>query len=216
MVFMDNRMLDSENTIWTIGHSTHSYERFLGMLRQVGITAVADVRTVPHSRHFPHFNRDNLKNELKADGIAYSFLGSELGGRPRGSQFYCDGVADYERMANAPEFVRGLDRVIEGSRKFRVALMCSEHDPLDCHRCLLVGRALSQRKLFVEHIYSDGRIASNADVEQRLLALSGAQDDDLFLPPDEQLAAAYRTRARKVAFAEPSPAQGTTAMRHYG
>jgi uncharacterized protein (DUF488 family) len=209
-------MLNIENSVWTIGHSTHSYERFLGMLKQAGITAIADVRTVPHSKHLPHFNRDNLKQELKADGIAYSFLGNELGGRPRGRQFYCDGVADYERMAQSPEFVHGLERVIEGSRTFRVALMCSEHDPLDCHRCLLVGRALSGRQLSVEHIYPDGRIVSNVEVEQKLLMLASAQDDDLFLNPNARLAAAYRLRASKVAYAEPLPAEGTMAMRQYG
>jgi uncharacterized protein (DUF488 family) len=216
MVFMDNNMLYNGNIIWTVGHSTHSYERFLSLLKKAGITAIADVRTVPHSRHLPHFNRDHLKQELKVDGIAYSFLGGELGGRPKGSHFYCNGVADYERMAIAPDFISGLDRVIEGARKFRVALMCSEHDPLDCHRCLLVGRALGQRNLSVEHIYSDGRIASNTEIEQRLLTLSGAQDSDLFLPPDQQLAVAYRNQARKVAFVEPTPALGASVVRHYG
>ena len=107
--------------------------------------AVADVRSSPYSRHSPHFSRDELRAELRSEGISYVFLGNELGGRPKDRRFYCEGVADYEKMAQTPEFKTGLDRVIEGARKYRIALMCSEHDPLDCHRCLLVGRALAQR-----------------------------------------------------------------------
>ncbi|NEJ82472.1 DUF488 family protein, partial [Rhizobium leguminosarum] len=99
-------------TIWTIGHSTQSYEDFLGRLRTTGVNAIADVRSAPFSRHFPQFNRDVLKEELKADSVAYVFLGAELGGRPKGKQFYCRGVADYEKMALTKEFADGLNRVI--------------------------------------------------------------------------------------------------------
>ena len=136
-------------TVLTIGHSTHSWERFLALLRSANVTAVADVRTSPYSRLYPHFNRDDLREELRADGISYVFLGKELGGRPSERRFYCEGVADYEKMAQASEFNKGLDRVVEGAKKYRIALMCSERDPLDCHRCLLVGRALAQRAVRV-------------------------------------------------------------------
>jgi uncharacterized protein (DUF488 family) len=189
--------------VLTIGHSTHSWERFVALLRETHVTAIADVRSAPYSRHFPHFNLDELRAELRMDGISYVFLGKELGGRPNERRFYCEGVADYEKMALAPEFNKGLDRVIEGAKKYRIALMCSERDPLDCHRCLLVGRALAQRGIRVSHILDDGRIMRHADVEDRLLKLSGRNADELFAPHSERLAAAYRDRARKVAFAEP-------------
>jgi hypothetical protein len=101
------------------------------------------VRSSPYSRHFPHSNIDELRVELRADRISYVFLGKQLGGRPNERRFFCGGVADYEKMALAPEFNKGLDRVIEGAKKYRIALMCSEREPLDCHRCLLVGRALA-------------------------------------------------------------------------
>ena len=189
-------------TIFTIGHSTLPYERFLALLRSAGISAIADIRTSPFSRHFPQFNKDSLREELRLDGIAYSYLGKELGGRPRDSQYYSDGVADYERMAMAPEFQLGLDRVAEGARNYRIALMCSEHDPLDCHRCLLVGRALTEQGTTINHILADGRIAPQTDIEARLLRISGREGDDLFAPREERLSAAYRERARRVAFAE--------------
>ncbi len=195
-------------TVLTIGHSTHSWERFLALLRSANVTAVADVRTSPYSRLYPHFNRDDLRHELRSDGISYVFLGKELGGRPNERRFYCDGVADYEKMAQASEFKKGLDRVIEGAKKYRIALMCSERDPLDCHRCLLVGRALAQRGIRVRHILDSGNVVSQDEIEDKLLEVSGRNTDDFFAPPAERLAAAYRERARKVAFAEPQPDPG--------
>jgi uncharacterized protein (DUF488 family) len=195
-------------TVFTIGHSTHSWEHFVALLQRANVTAIADVRTSPYSRHSPQFSRDNLRAGLRAAGISYVYLGKGLGGRPSGCQFYCDGVADYEKMAQAPEFITGLDRVVEGAKKYRIALMCAERDPLDCHRCLLVGRALAQRGVRVSHIRDDGKVVSHGEIEDSLLRLSGRDSADLFAPPSERLAAAYRARARKVAFAEPQPNPG--------
>ena len=196
-------MADTAVEVLTIGHSTLPYERFLALLRQASITAVAEwVRTAPFSRHFPHFNRDALRDELRQDSIAYVFLGKELGGRPEDKRFFCDGVADYEKMAETEEFARGLDRVIEGAKKYRIAMMCSEHDPLDCHRCLLVGRALHERGVAVRHIMSGGQIVDHQQIEARLMEVSGKSDIDLFEPPTKRLAAAYRHRSIKVAYSE--------------
>jgi uncharacterized protein (DUF488 family) len=198
--------MSTENTeILTIGHSTHSWEHFIALLRVANVTAVADVRSSPYSRLFRHFNRDELREELRLDGISYVFLGKELGGRPSEHRFYRDGVADYEKMSQAPKFSEGLDRVIEGAKKYRIALMCSERDPLDCHRCLLVGRALAERGIRVTHILGDGGIASHSEIEDKLLKLSGRSNEDFFAPRSERLATAYRERARKVAFAESQP-----------
>ncbi len=191
--------------VLTIGHSAHSGERFVALLRSAGVTAVADVRSSPYSRHTPQFNRDDLSKELRLNGISYVFLGKELGGRPRERRFYCDGVANYEKMARATDFCEGLDRIVEGAKKHRIALMCSERDPLDCHRCLLVGRALVQRGVRVSHILENGNVLHQAAVEDRLLTLSGRGAEDLFAPRSERLATAYRERAKKVAFAEPKP-----------
>lgn len=192
----------SQTTVLTIGHSTHPLERCLTLLRQAGVTAIADVRSAPYSRHAPQFNSDALKAELRAAGIAYSFLGRELGGRPRSRDLYRDAVADYEKMAATEGFQRGLDRLVEGARKYRIALMCSEQDPLDCHRSLLIGRALSQRGVTVRHLLANGQVVDHAHIEDRLLAVSGRAEDDLFASREERLAAAYGERARKVAFAE--------------
>ncbi|MER8382663.1 DUF488 domain-containing protein [Mesorhizobium sp. M0185] len=188
--------------VLTIGHSTLTYERLLHLLRQASVTAVADVRSAPYSRHFPHFNRDSLRKELALDQIEYRFVGEALGGRPTNTGFFCEGVADYEKMAKAPNFERGLALIAEGAKKHRIAMMCSEHDPLDCHRCLLVGRALNDRGLAVRHILSNGQIIGQSDIESKLLELAGATDDDLFDPSHKRLAFAYRQRAMKVAYVD--------------
>ena len=206
-------MADTTVEVLTIGHSTLPYERFLTLLRKASVTAVADVRTAPFSRHFPHFNRDVLRDELRQDSIAYVFLGEELGGRPKDKRFFCDGVADYEKMAETEEFARGLDRVIEGAKKYRIAMMCSERDPLDCHRCLLVGRALRERGVAVRHILSGGQTVDHQQIEAKLMEMSGKSDIDLFEPPTDRLATAYRDRAMKVAFLErPDNAQKPAAV----
>jgi uncharacterized protein (DUF488 family) len=189
-------------TVFTIGHSTHSYEHFLSLLRASAITAVADVRTTPFSRHFPHFNETTLRSDLKLDGISYVFLGKELGGRPSSRSFFCDGVADYEKMAKTEMFASGIKRVIEGAKKFRVALMCSEHDPLDCHRCLLVGRALSGEGIKLVHILGDSSVVSQEAIEEKLLNLAGRSSGDLLMTASERLSAAYRDRSLKVAYVE--------------
>jgi uncharacterized protein (DUF488 family) len=196
-------------TVLTIGHSTHPYETFLRLLKDAGATAVADVRTSPWSRHFPQFTAEALKAALPRDGIAYSFLGKELGGRPQDARYYRDGVADYERMAAAPEFAAGLDRVLEGARKYRLALMCSEQEPLECHRCLLVSRALAARGAAVSHILPDGRLEAHAETEERLLRITGRAEEDLFATRAERLAEAYRQQNRKAAFEAPD--DGTIA-----
>lgn len=184
-----------------------SYDRFLQLSREHGVTAIADVRSAPYSRRFPHFNREILHDELRADKIAYVFLGDELGGRPKDSRFFCDGVADYEQMARVPDFAKGLHRVVQGAARYRIALMCSEHDPLDCHRCLLVGRALRERRVTVSHILSSGAKKTQEMIEEDLLAMAGQDQGqaDIFASPDERLASAYRKRAKKVAYSVAPP-----------
>jgi uncharacterized protein (DUF488 family) len=189
----------------TIGHSTHSWEYFAALLRSARVTAIADVRTAPYSRHTPQFNRAELREALRRVGISYVFLGKELGGRPTDRTFYCDGVADYEKMAKATGFSKGLGRIVEGAQKYRIALMCSEQNPLDCHRCLLVGRALVERGVRLSHILSNGEIVSHSTIEDKLLDISGRTDEDFFSSRAERLSAAYRDRGREVAFAEPDP-----------
>lgn len=182
----------------TIGHSNLPPERFVALLQGAGVTAVADVRSVPFSRRFPWFSGRALAARLDDANIAYLPFGDALGGRPREPSLYRDGVADYEKMARTAPFRTGLDRIVEAMRQHRLCLMCAEREPLDCHRCLLVARALTEIGIGVEHILVDGTIEPNKRTEDRLLALVGAADD-LFMSRTDRLAEAYRERAAKIA-----------------
>lgn len=205
---------DGAPEVLSVGHSNLSYDAFLALLRGAGATAVADVRSAPYSRRLPHFDARELKRRLVADGIAYVFLGKELGGRPSDSRLYREGIADYEAMARMPSFSAGLDRLVAGAGRYRIAMMCSEGDPTECHRCLLVGRALKGRGVGVSHVMQDARVVRQEAVEQYLLALSGQLREDLFRSPEERLSKAYGDRMRKVAYREPraSPEAGGPAQ----
>ena len=196
--------MGSPPTILTIGHSRHSLDRFIALLEDAGATAVADVRSAPVSRFSPHFNKGALAASLAAHDIAYVFLGKELGGRPDNPAVFTEGVADYEKMAATAAFRSGVERLIEEAARARVAVMCSEADPLDCHRCLLVARALAATGTDVGHILASGEVMPHPSVEDRLLDLSGLAEPGLLLSSrDDRLAEAYRARARKVAYAKP-------------
>jgi uncharacterized protein (DUF488 family) len=186
--------------LFTIGHSNIPADRFVAMLREAGVEAIADVRSTPASRRFPWFSAKPLAERLVREGVAYEFFGDALGGRPRDPALYCEGVADYEAMAAREEFRAGLDRLLASTQRCRVCLMCAEREPLDCHRCLLVGRALAERRLAIGHILHNGSIEPNATTEQRLVEVTKSAPDLFATGQAERLAAAYRRRAGAVAF----------------
>jgi uncharacterized protein (DUF488 family) len=186
--------------VFTIGHSNHSSERFLALLRGAGITAVADVRSIPRSRRWPHFSRARIEEWLAEAGIAYVFLGAELGGKPADPALLREGRPDYELMAAMPSFQAGLDRVLDGAGRYRIALMCAEREPLDCHRFLLVSRHLRERA-DIRHILADGSIEPHESTENRLLRQTGVAVDALFAdlpPPRHAVARAYDIRSGKL------------------
>jgi uncharacterized protein (DUF488 family) len=188
--------------LFSIGHSNIPASRFVALLRAAGVDAVADVRSTPYSRFFPWFSCKNLESRLAAEGVAYLPYGETLGGRPRDQSLYRDGIADYEAMARQDEFRESLTRLQSDASRRRVCLMCAEREPFDCHRCLLVARALIERGLTVGHILHDGTIEPHAATELRLMAWSAVTaESDLFVTgQSERLAAAYRRRARTVAY----------------
>jgi uncharacterized protein (DUF488 family) len=191
-------MATADFDLLTIGHSNQPADRFMALMQAAGVTAIADVRSVPFSRRFPWFSGRTLATRLQSQDIAYLPFGEDLGGRPRDPALYRDGVADYEKMAAMMQFRAGLDRLDVAIRRFRLCVMCAEREPLDCRRCLLVGRALAERGLALGHILIDGTIEPHPATEDRLLGHAGGSDD-LFGSRADRLAQAYRDRAGKVA-----------------
>jgi uncharacterized protein (DUF488 family) len=187
--------------VYTIGHSTHEIEAFVGLLARHEIEAIADVRSSPFSRYNGQFNRPALEASLKAAGIGYVFLGEELGARRGEAECYRDDRVDYERVAATAAFRRGLERLADGASRMRIATLCAEHDPLTCHRTILIARHLAPLVDDVRHVLRDGTIETQAEAEQRLLRECGLDVPDLFTPPEERLVDAYRRRAAEIAYA---------------
>lgn len=168
--------------LWTIGHSNHEFGSFVNLLRQENIEFVADVRSYPYSRHAPQFNREDLQAALRDHAIGYLFLGEELGGRPSREEHHdAEGHALYGAMAGEPAFAGAVDRLLHGAKEHRIALVCSEGDPRDCHRRLLVGKVLTDRGAELRHLLRDGTILVERSVE-----LAAGEPPTLFGEDEQQ------------------------------
>ncbi|MEI6046318.1 MAG: DUF488 domain-containing protein [Chloroflexota bacterium] len=184
-------------TVFTIGHSNHSLERFFELLETQRIEVLVDVRSQPYSKYTTHFNKADLKAAVVAQGLKYLFLGRELGGRPdpnsAGLYNETDGRVDYNQVAESPLFIEGLERLLKGLEKFRVALMCSEEKPGICHRYLLLGRVLARQGVQVWHIRGDGSVQSQSQVSNQA---EGGDPDYIQnkLIPDEEITEWKSTR----------------------
>ena len=146
-------------TIFTIGHSRHTADHFLALLRTHAIERLVDVRSQPRSKWAPHFDTDALARLLDARGIDYVYLGRQLGGRPEDRVFYRpDGSVDYACRATAPDFADGISRLVALAQGRRIAILCAEENPSSCHRRLLVAPALVRSGAAVAHVRGDGRL----------------------------------------------------------
>lgn len=195
-------MTAPQNVVFTIGHSTHSIEAFIDLLEAHSVTAVADVRSAPFSRYNPQFNKDALEKGLRAHGIKYVFVGRELGARSDDPSCYENGRVQYPRLARTELFKQGLSRVIQGAHDHRIAVMCAEKDPLECHRTLLVGRALDESGIEVTHILADGRLETHPSAMSRLLDVVGLPRRDLFRGKEELIAEAMIRQEERIGYVD--------------
>ncbi|MBN2018850.1 MAG: DUF488 domain-containing protein [Sedimentisphaerales bacterium] len=196
--------------LFTIGHSNHTLERFLELLSSQNISAIADVRSNPYSQYSPQFNKDLLEQRLRYANIEYIFLGRELGARSPEDSCYIEDQAKYELIALLPAFRAGLDRVFEEINHYRLALMCSEDDPLMCHRTILICRELRKTRhdLKITHILGNGAAESHEQAEKRLVRLHKLEPElfgELTTEPG-LIERAYDLQAEKIAFKK-EPAQ---------
>jgi uncharacterized protein (DUF488 family) len=143
---------------FTVGQSNIAAERFIALLQNSGVSAVADVRSITASRRFVWFSKSNLTICLGEQDIPYNTMGGALGGRPRNNKLYSGGIADYEAMAIEPEAQTGLRQMMDVTARSRVCVMRAEREPPDCRRCLLVARSLAERGLVIGHILHDGTV----------------------------------------------------------
>jgi len=145
--------------LFSVGHSNHDLTDFLKLLAENEIEILVDVRSYPSSRYSPQFNRNVLSAQLAKSGISYEFFGDSLGGRPRSSDFYDEeGYVLYGKLKESETFLSGVDQLLEMAKGSKVAMMCSEGMPDDCHRHLLVARVLAERnpRIEVHHLHPKG------------------------------------------------------------
>lgn len=151
--------MDTAPVVFTIGHSNHDIEDFIGLLKKHGINLVVDIRSQPYSSYFPRFNRKSLEERLDRERIEYRFLGDYLGGRPEEKEYYRpNGKVNYEKLRQSPRFREGIEMVKNLAKEYRLVLLCSEEDPARCHRKFLVGEVLVQEGVRVLHIRGTGEL----------------------------------------------------------
>lgn len=189
----------SQPTLYTVGHSNHPIERFLGLLREHGIRVLVDVRSTPFSRFNPQYNRGRLEASLREAGIRYEFAGEELGARTKDPAMLEGGRVSYAKLARSAPFERGLAKLLAEARAGRVAMMCAEREPLDCHRTILVGREAERAGAAVVHILGDGTLEENRHALERLASRLKLPQDDLFQGEADRFEAAYEAQGSRIA-----------------
>ena len=194
------RGIEVSMTIYTVGHSTNTFDQLVSLLKTHDITAVADVRSQPYSRVNPQFNKKAFKAALKQCGISYVFLGSELGARSTDPTCYVNGKVQYDLLAKTSAFQYGLERLQKGVTKFRVAMMCAEKEPLICHRTILIARHLHERGFAVHHILNNGTLEDHDSAMDRLVKLLRIPDEDMFRSKAETIYLAYAMQGQKIAY----------------
>ena len=204
-------MAITQRPVFTVGHSNHSPEAFLRLLLRHNVDQVVDVRSTPYSRYAPHFNHESLNGILENVGIGYTFMGEGLGGRPTDRLCYdANGRVLYNRIADTDPFDDGIRCIVRGADERRLALMCTEKEPLECHRTLLIARTLTERGVAVAHILADGSLENHDTTMDRLMdMLNLPHNGDMFRSRANVIADALDNQAQKVAYvSEKPPAYG--------
>lgn len=167
--------------LYTIGHSQHDFRYFSELLKDNHINYVLDVRSNPYSKYAETYNREYLTARLLEENIKYSFMGKYFGARQENIELYNkDGYLDFEMMSHSALFIKGMKNVILGlNQGNNIALMCTEKDPIDCHRAIMVARAFYLNGIDVSHILPDGRLQVQEELDERLL--------DMYYPNRAQL-----------------------------
>lgn len=179
--------------LYTIGHSNHSVEKFIKLLKSHGIMLVADVRSSPYSQYCPQFNKEIFSAKLQTESIGYIYLGGSLGGRSAD-------FVDFKQMSNRREFKQAITYLLEVSAENCVALMCAEKDPIKCHRFTLVCRALKSEGLHIRHILEDGNIEEHSDAEERMAEMLNIQPTlfETGQPKDRIIEYAYEKQSKRI------------------
>ena len=191
--------------VFTIGHSAHDIDYFIGLLKKHEVNCLIDVRSQPYSRFVDQFNKDRLSSDLKSHKILYKHFKKEFGAkRTNPSLLDTDNKVDFDEVRKSAEFKQGIQRLKKAlDLGYTVALMCSEANPFDCHRFSMISYQLS-KEVEVRHILKDGNLKENSDLEKELLEKYNKKlpQNTLFetVTEEQQIEKAYRLRGKDIAF----------------
>lgn len=192
--------------MYTVGHSKHEIQYFLGLLEAHGVDCVVDVRSIAASRFNPQFNKEKLAASLKVKGIAYLHMPEEFGARRTAPEELTKGQVDFLKVQKSSKFKAGVERLKDGAKKgYTIALMCAEADPMECHRFSMVSVALKENGFEVVHILKDKKTLAHHELEQELLKkykkkilTSGLFDSAQTI--NERLQAAYTLQNQEIGY----------------
>lgn len=169
--------------IFTIGHSNYSVDRLIDMLSLYHINCVVDIRGTPYSKYNIQFNKETIKQTLAEKGYVYIYMGKEFAAQREDKSLYTEeGYADFEKVIYDKDFLKGIERLRAGCDKgYRIALMGAKQDPINCHRCILLGRALREAGFNLKHILDDSTLGSQEEMEERLFEKYYSKKDQITL-----------------------------------
>ncbi len=189
------------NTLYTFGYGNLEIKEFLKIIKKNDIEVICDIRSQPYSSYKPEYSKEPLKEFLNENSIKYLFMGDNLGGRIDDKDCYEDNQINYEVLSQKKIFQEGLDRLLEGLKKYSVAIMCSEKEPEKCHRTLLVSRFVKNRHGNILHIHHNDTLEKHSDFENRIVEQNNNQQALLNLEDKETtLALAYKKLSKKAAY----------------
>ncbi|MCB0212868.1 MAG: DUF488 domain-containing protein [Anaerolineae bacterium] len=197
----------ANKTVFTIGHSTHKIEYLIDLLNKFDINCVIDVRSSPYSRIAPQFNKPSLNSTLRENNIVYMHFEKEFGARhTKPSLLDENSRVDFDKVRETTAFKQGVERLKNGlERGYKIALMCSEANPFDCHRFSMISYQLVREGMDVNHVLQDGNSIANSELEDQLLKKYHKQllpQSTFFevVTRETQIEDAYRLRGKDVAF----------------
>ena len=157
--------------IYTIGYGARDGDAFINTLQNYQIDYLIDVRSRPYSSYKPEFSRRPLEEALTANNIRYVFMGDSLGGQPDDPACYdAGGKVDYDLCSSRPIYLAAIERLQKAQKQqLRVALMCSEGKPENCHRAKLIGETLTKQGVEVLHIDEKDNLIPHTQVMLRVI-----------------------------------------------
>ncbi|MCI8399352.1 MAG: DUF488 domain-containing protein [Oscillibacter sp.] len=199
-------MAEMVDIIYTIGYAGFGIDAFLAALHQHRVKVLVDVRSSPFSGFHQDYNKPQLEQTLRSQGIYYRNYAREFGARQTERSYYPKGYLDFELWAESPEFREGVRKIEDSMEQgYTFALMCAEIEPIDCHRTILVARAFSDHGYDVQHIRPRKPLLPHKDLEAQLLDLYFPDRDQIVLgqpvqDEKELLKEAYRLRNEKIGY----------------